>query len=1054
MPGNPGNNLDGTPVNRYLDLVDALPAGEFYGGSGIRIPYQGTKPYDLVVQTSEPNRVFGIFVNGAFRGTVTTDSNSVARLSLTLDLGRNDVTLEDDVTGRRTRTFLDAYVMHVAHAALAQVVEDIDENIQDTLNDRRLEASERNQIEDVWGKRLLHPNSPAYQHEAYREQLQEVHQGYRMFGGRQQGLEDVVATVTTVTPWRRPFRSFGPRWALGNSFVGNAQFQDRNRQQFTRASDIPGVTSIDAVGSHNQLGVGTLTYAWPAQTLTWTPPGGVPGPAVAVAAGGAFVLHGTHLPARFIARINGPYAIVAGVNDRLRLNIDGRGSITITLTPGGAQTALAVAADINAALLADVRYGVGYGFVATVLVTQRVQLVTPGATAGSTASIVLENVTQDAYTTVFGFPWVRSTFLLGEVPGSTLLDLVVSDPFPDANPATGTYSVWLARNTVREEMIEITANNRALDQLTAVVPGLALVKLVGDTVELQGAFPYETRGLDNLGEGITVTVDSALLPVVGDTETVTLLGSDVPDGWLGDNISTASYLPSTVFGSTGFFNERQFYVTNDGTGDTTLETEADERVWQYREWPFTLSAWLRNYAAVPINVRLGVNFGAGWVESGLFAVPSDNADGGMAPTFVSYDTILPEGAGRFGVRIRHDGAAVGQMVELLRASLRQPNVTALSLGINTVPRSEHRAYFAELIYIWSPVDLTAAENGLLGLPFLTTTPKGHVDNVLPAHVEGDRFDISEYAGVVPQNIRGVFTEAELFTGVSTNLQLTVRTPARRSYLRPTRISQVTGEVLAFPSPPVPPFLATLAVTSDQDQTAAQLYEDGIVVPNDRWIFTSATQVQVTVGYNSGARYTIDYQALIQYESPVIDLTASFADYVWYVDYHVWTRFEPELQTIQRIVQVLFDPQTRRASLRDRSDRDKSATVLTENDGLAVRTVPSRGYRYLDPKTILINSDQLKTNAVYFVSYMALRSSPVRVPTITLMRRRAATPVLLAAAPWVVTTKDAVLPASGRYLQYRVSVGSIMDLRDLRLFSVSAKGLPLLNPTSIIPVLQP
>jgi len=1036
MPGNPGPN-----INRYLDLISEIPRGQFYDAEGIRIPYQGAKPYDLVVQTSVAARTFGIFVNSKFRGTITTDSNAVARFSVVLDHGRNEVTLEDDITAQRIRTFLDARTMHTIHAALAEAIENIDANIQDTYNDRIILLAERGEVEDVWGKRLLHPNTPAYQLDAYREQLQEVHQAYRMFGGRRKGLDSVVSAVTTATPMAWPLRSFGPRWCLGLSFLRDAGFQARNRTQWTRVPPVTGVT-IDDVGAANQLGAGALDFTAVGQTLRWTTPGGGPGAAIAVGAGGQFDLPAVPLVARLDGLVNGPFAIVAATNDRLRLNLDGIGTIDITLTAGGARTAAQVAADINAALVADTRYGAPFGASASVLTTQRVRI--EGLVPGASGSVVLENVSADAYFVVLGYPWIRSTLVNPEAIGSTALELVTSDRFPDGG-ALAPFEVLVARSTVREEVVTVSANNKTTDVLTVAAPGLAKVKLAGDTVEMKGVLPREVRGSENEGEGITVTVVAGALPGGNVSEALTLLGSDVSDGWLADNVAAADLL------AYGFFDAYQLALTNDGTGDTTLEADADDRVWQYREWPFVFSVWARNHHMAPIHIVLGVNFGSGWVEGALTAVPSVNADNGMLPTFLSLSTVLPAGATQFKVRVRHDSAGVGETIELMRAKLTQPNVTAASLGINTTPRSEHRGYFGELIYIWSPVVLTAAEDALVGLD--SPTPMGHVDYVLPAHVEGDRFDVSEYTAGVPKNLKGAFTEVELLGATVTNMSLAIRTPERRSFLEPSRISQVTGETMEWPDPPVAPYVAALAVESNEDQTAAQLYEDGVLVPNDRWQFNSSTEIEVTAGFNSGAVYLLDYQALIRAQSAIIDLGALYSNYVWYVDLHAWTRYEPTLVTIERTSQAVFNQQTRRATLMDASDQDKTTTVLTENNGLVVRTVPSSGYRYLDNKTVQINPDQFKPTAVYTLTFQALRVDAISVPTVTIEYRRAATPAALLLASFAGIDKDEVLPAAGRWLQYRVSFDGIVDIRDVRLSSMSAKGLNLFGVGGSLPILR-
>jgi hypothetical protein len=1042
MPGDPGRNLDGSAVNRFLDLISEIPKGQFYSSTGIRVPYQGTRPFDIVIETVNPTRAYGLFLNGKFQGTITTDSSGFARFQLVLDHGTNTIILEDDITAERIQTVLDALTMHTAHAALAEVIEGIDESITDSFNDRLLEFATRGQIEDVWGKKLLHLNTPAYQHEAYREQLQEVHQAYRMFGGRHQGLDNTVAAITTVTPLVFPFRTFGPRWALGNSFLRNADFQARNRTQFTRTSAIPGIT-IDSVAFANQLGAGTLAFIFASQKLSWTTPGGVAGPSVTIVSSGSYALAAPGLKARFDGRINGTFAIVAATNDRLRLNVDGIGSLDITLTAGGARTGAQVAADINAAFVADVRYGAGYGATASVITTTRIRLT--GLLDSAVGSILLENIAADAYFTVFGYPWVRSTLVNPEVIGSVSLELVISDDFQSAD-ASNTFQVLIARNTVREEIVTIFSNNRIADTLGVPAPGLITAKLAGDIVEPFGSFPYQTNGSENTEQGIVVTVNTALTPLVDDTETVTLLGSNVSDFWLATNATAdmAEY---------SYFEFQGLRLAATGAGDVTLEAEADERVFQYREWLFDLSMWVRNTSASPYDFYLGVNFGSGWVESGAFLIPSINTNNADDPTFITFTVSLPFAATRFGVRIRQDFSVAPDSFEVSRAVLRQPNVTALNLGINTTPRSEHRAYFGELIYIWSPQALTAPENGLLGLPFSQTTPKGHVDTVLPAHVEGDRFDISTYALGVPQDIRGVFDEVELFAGTMTNMQLVVRTPPRRSFVFPSRISQVSDVTLAFPFPPVAPFIATLAVPSNQDQTESLLFENEILVPNNRWQYDSATQIRVLTGYNSGATYVFNYQALIRYESPSIDLLASFSDFVWFVDMHAWTRFEPELLSVRSTTQVVFNPQTRRGRLADRSDQDKTQTTLTENNGLSVRTVPSVSFRYLDNQTILIDATEFKQTAIYFLTFQALRANQVRVPQIVLERRRAGSLIALAAAPYVMTSVNETLPASGRFLQYRMTATGIVDQRDLRLSSVSAKGLLLIGAGSI-PVLRP
>jgi len=75
--------------------------------------------------------------------------------------------------------------------------------------------------------------------------------------------------------------------------LGGAISTDANgviKSQSITASTIAGVTYDDAAG--NALGNGTVTYTLTGQTLQWTPPSGVIGPAVAVGTNGIYTLYG------------------------------------------------------------------------------------------------------------------------------------------------------------------------------------------------------------------------------------------------------------------------------------------------------------------------------------------------------------------------------------------------------------------------------------------------------------------------------------------------------------------------------------------------------------------------------------------------------------------------------------------------------------------------------------------------------------------------------------------------------------------------------------------
>jgi len=105
------------------------------------------------------------------------------------------------------------------------------------------------------------------------------------------------------------------------------------------------------------------------------------------------------IAAEWTTLLAGPYSTLAG-NNILRLNIDGRGNIDITLTIGAAVTAATIVGEINAALLASASYGATYGTVASVVGVTRVRLTSPTTGAGSSVQILDQGVS-DAHTTIF-----------------------------------------------------------------------------------------------------------------------------------------------------------------------------------------------------------------------------------------------------------------------------------------------------------------------------------------------------------------------------------------------------------------------------------------------------------------------------------------------------------------------------------------------------------------------------------------------------------------------------------------------------------------------------
>jgi hypothetical protein len=147
-----------------------------------------------------------------------------------------------------------------------------------------------------------------------------------------------------------------------------------------RAGSFPGGSNYDYGFDYMATG---NTVDWVDNSLSWSP---------ATIVGGA-----------------GTFAIVAATNDEIRLSINGRTAVTITLTAGGARTADQVAAEINTALsVTNVAiYGPAFAHVATVASTF-VTLTAPQAFEnypvehGQASVISLFYTTNTAIQTIFG----------------------------------------------------------------------------------------------------------------------------------------------------------------------------------------------------------------------------------------------------------------------------------------------------------------------------------------------------------------------------------------------------------------------------------------------------------------------------------------------------------------------------------------------------------------------------------------------------------------------------------------------------------------------------
>lgn len=213
-------------VNRYLDLSNEIPKGSFWDQAGVLLPLQDA-PHELRFTTSPaaPTTRFGVFVNEVFTGVVTTDVDGVAVVRVQLNPGRFEIRLENDIDATNLRAYIDIRNTATWHAAYAETIEAIDANIDATEDGRILEKARPDFLADVFGKLVLQPNDITFGTESYRRTLRQLRQAYRLYGAREAGLFEVVASYTAVNPVLINGRNGGPRWILGTDSIRNGDLE-------------------------------------------------------------------------------------------------------------------------------------------------------------------------------------------------------------------------------------------------------------------------------------------------------------------------------------------------------------------------------------------------------------------------------------------------------------------------------------------------------------------------------------------------------------------------------------------------------------------------------------------------------------------------------------------------------------------------------------------------------------------------------------------------------------------------------------------------------------
>lgn len=1061
-------------VNRYKQLLASVPKGSFYASDGQVLPFRADSPYELRVTTGVASRQYGVFINDQLITLVTTNGQGIALITTKLSKGRNDIRLVDAITQEITLAYITTRDYATLMAAEAEVLEGIDEGTEQVLLDSRLATSSLGLIELVFGKTVNTGNSFGYDLDTYRELLMELRTAYRYWGGVSDGIARVVRAYTQVSPLIYP-AGFGPVWILGKDIISPKT--DTADPTYYTLSTLPTVNaggagvSVKTIGETVGVGTGTHKYYVAPKRMSWTPPNGAEGPLVPITANGDYTLYGLNYFDPILG-VPGPFNIVVNSNDKIALDIDGHGIIDIALTLGGARTAAQISTDINTALVADPRYGVGYSAVAAAYDfyasgSPMVSLTTPNPTTNGYVKL-MPRTGADATQTLFNIPIIRGGFSGTHLFGVTSITLsaatdMSSWPSPTVeNPLkvviggtqfnpTGTPNA--AATITAAEVVDVTNVNKGTKTLTLAV-GTAFTHNGNEILYVQGEWPYLRTNVQNSRE-IVVHVNSfTLLPGGPTSDSVVVGGTGAPDTWV---VTTNAGGPITP---TGFVKHSYFPLDRDMPFDLNANSMVSipipDEILKYKGFDANVSFWGRiddpSRAATQSTINtIGVSFdNQATYNTAAPTVAGLAVNAEWRPQEFIRTVRIPADATRMWIRAKLSAGGVGNFtIHKVRVSVPSAH-GGLFLGDGTTPRVEQKIKQGSFLYCWCRDPLNAYEDLSLGLTNTTQVSPGHIDNIAPTEAWLEKFDVTEYdISNNAKNVKGMFTENDWITGVSTNVDLVLRTPPRFSHLVPTLVNETTQEIQFSPTPS---YVATLAVKSDQDLLTSILLQDGVPLTQDQWQYNDDSTIELLSTPIGTSVYTFMYRALIRFESPGIDLTTAYTDYVWFADFHVWLR--PEIQaTLAPVATGIQFDATGVSALVERSTQDQTTSTLIEDTGLSQRIIPASQWSYVDAKTIQIDLSVFNPNGLYGFTYESELNFP-NMSALAKVELRSATSLGgLTSATYQEIQHNQVVDQF-RFHQMRVTLSNIRNLKDARIQSLLLKGLNMFGTGGTVPILRP
>lgn len=607
------------------------------------------------------------------------------------------------------------------------------------------------------------------------------------------------------------------------------------------------------------------------------------------------------------------------------------------------------------------------------------------------------------------------------------------------------YTLWS-----RGDLVDITSNSAG--SLTVSAPGGVPRDLFsGAALELADELPFETpRDARDPEARLIFDIDPSLRPsgTPPITDSVTVVCSDVPDGWVTN--ATATDVRQEAFLS------RTGTVFTAPAGGVTLEASIRNIIPDLIAFPLRISFWVQqhNASAQDFAIDISTDGGATYDTGTAQAVPGTRSPSGngtgaaLDPTLVTRTFTPLRDATGLRVRLRHSGNA-GDRVTVERVMVTGQFSTALYLGNNTYVRDDATDFASEpVLYLWSPEQLSTGENEALGLPDGTVTP-GQIDEIIPAHATLRRFDISQYDAVTgaPVNVLGVYDEADWINATTTNLDIVPGVPGRLTFARPNVTSRVVDEL--SPSPIGAALLSQastfLGPHPQNPDNTARLDANGVpqgitagpsgVVP---FQFTAPNEIDID-SVNLNLSYTLEYDRFIGVETPAIDLGADRGNYIWLVDSYIAQRTQNTLGEREVTQEVAFGANLR-ATLEIPAKQNLNDAVLVRDNGITRETVPQAALSFIDAQTIEITDSAFDANSVYAFTYVSLFNQFELAPQFRLEVRSAATTGGLSTAAYSeIGVNDPINP-SDQFFQLRLTLFGIEDPDEVRIHSLGLKGI--------------